>query len=151
VNIDRSLGTRGFPCHPDVVADIRRLPWTDESVDAVYAGHVLEHIPYEDGTSAVAEMRRVLKPGGRLCIVGPDMDRCVGEFADLAPCVWPGMDGDWATWEGAGHEYCSTATNTRPLISAVFPDVVEVPMGELDEFWPPTNHDGWQFAFLAVK
>lgn len=149
INIDRSFGTRGFPCHPDTVADIACLPFDDGSADAVYAGHVLEHIDYDECPAVAAEIRRVLKPGGMFAVVGPDMDRAVGEWAEYAPLIWPGMPGDWSSWTGAAHQYCPTAANTLPLLRDAFPDVVEVSIGELDPFWPTPNHDGWQFAFFT--
>ena len=151
INVDRSTGTRSFPCHPDVVADLRTLPFKDDAADAVYAGHVLEHIEYDEVCDALAELRRVLRPGGELAVVGPDMDRAVGEFAEFAPIIWPGLDGDWSSWPGAGHQYCPTATNTLDRIVQVFPDAHEVPVAGLDESWPIVDRAGWQFAFLATK
>jgi SAM-dependent methyltransferase len=47
-------------------ADAERIPFIDESFDAVLCGEVLEHLA--DDAAAVAGFRRVLKPGG-LCIV----------------------------------------------------------------------------------
>ena len=150
VNIDRSTGSRGFPCHPDVIADIREaLPFADSSVDAVYAGHVLEHIEYEQCPQVVAEIRRVLKPEGRFAVVGPDMDRAVGEWAEFQPLIWPGLVGEWSSWPGAGHQYISTAANTLPLLADAFPEIREIPIGELDQFWPAPSLDGWQFAFVT--
>jgi ubiquinone/menaquinone biosynthesis C-methylase UbiE len=52
-------------------ADARHLPFDDASFDAAYLVTVLGEIP--DPGAAMREMRRVLKPGGRLV---------VGEFAD---------------------------------------------------------------------
>ena len=47
--------------NPDVVADVCKLPYEDNSVEEIYAGHVLEHIPmYID---ALKEWHRVLQPG----------------------------------------------------------------------------------------
>jgi SAM-dependent methyltransferase len=43
-------------------ADLQALPFADGSYDVVYASHVLEHVP--DDASAIAEIRRILAPGG---------------------------------------------------------------------------------------
>jgi SAM-dependent methyltransferase len=45
----------------DIKADICDLPLDDESVDLVYASHVLEHVPND--LAAIREISRVLKPG----------------------------------------------------------------------------------------
>jgi SAM-dependent methyltransferase len=46
----------------DHAVDIQALPFEDARYDFVFASHVLEHVP-DDG-KAIAEIRRVLKPGG---------------------------------------------------------------------------------------
>ena len=46
------------------VADARQLPFEDGSFDAVIANHMLYHVP--NLPQALSEVRRVLKPGGRL-------------------------------------------------------------------------------------
>ena len=45
------------------------LPVPDASVDRVMASEVLEHIP--DDVTAMAEIARVLKPGGRVAVTVP--------------------------------------------------------------------------------
>ncbi len=47
-----------------------RIPLVDSSADVVTSFTVLEHVP--DEQAALAEMRRVLKPGGRLLISVPN-------------------------------------------------------------------------------
>lgn len=47
-------------------ADATRLPFPDNSLDCVYSFGVLHHIPEID--QVVGEIRRVLKPGGRVMI-----------------------------------------------------------------------------------
>lgn len=51
-----------------VVADITKTPFTDESIDYIIIDTVLEHV--KEPHTVVAEIYRVLKPGGKvLCIV----------------------------------------------------------------------------------
>ena len=52
-----------------VRADLRALPFPDESFDRVIAAEVLEHIP--DDRTAMAELARVLRPGGRAAVTVP--------------------------------------------------------------------------------
>jgi SAM-dependent methyltransferase len=56
--------------YPDVISDIRYLPFRSNSVDFVFSCHSLEHFntPY----SILNEWTRVLKSGGRLIIIVPD-------------------------------------------------------------------------------
>jgi SAM-dependent methyltransferase len=52
-----------------VRGDLLHLPFPDASVDRVMASEVLEHIP--DDVTAMAEIFRVLKPGGRVAVTVP--------------------------------------------------------------------------------
>jgi predicted SAM-dependent methyltransferase len=63
------------PTHkPDILADVTDLTSVaSESVDEVCASHILEHIPWPQAFTALAEWARVLRIGGRLCIAVPDM------------------------------------------------------------------------------
>jgi ubiquinone/menaquinone biosynthesis C-methylase UbiE len=46
------------------VIDAQTIPYPDESFDCVIANHMLYHVPKRE--QALVEMRRVIKPGGRL-------------------------------------------------------------------------------------
>ena len=61
-----------------VQADSQRLPFADNSFDAVTCAHSFHHYPRQD--LVAAEMHRVLRPGGRLLIVDGDRDRIWGRF-----------------------------------------------------------------------
>jgi SAM-dependent methyltransferase len=50
-------------------ADATRLPFPDGAFDAIIAAEILEHIP--DDTAAMAEIARVLRPGGTVAITVP--------------------------------------------------------------------------------
>jgi SAM-dependent methyltransferase len=54
---------------PSIVADGHVLPFASESFDIVLANNVIEHL--HDPAAGVAEMRRVLKPGGELLFTIP--------------------------------------------------------------------------------
>ena len=60
----------------DVMAcDLRRpLPFTSGSCEAVYAAHVLEHLTPAAARQLLAEIRRLLRPGGIVRIVVPDLE-----------------------------------------------------------------------------
>jgi SAM-dependent methyltransferase len=53
-----------------VVSDVRRLPFRDGSFDAVYSMGTIEHFP--DPETALLEMHRVLRPGGRAVVGVPN-------------------------------------------------------------------------------
>jgi predicted SAM-dependent methyltransferase len=60
----------------DIVANAKTLPIHSQSVDVIYASHVLEHFHYglnQELQEVLFEWRRVLKPNGRLLISVPDM------------------------------------------------------------------------------
>ena len=51
------------PCFSFEVIDAQEIPYANDSFDMVLANHMLYHVP--DRPKAFAEIRRVLKPGGR--------------------------------------------------------------------------------------
>ena len=54
VDIDSELS-------PDHVASVSALPFPNDSFDAVLAAEILEHIPFEDFSKALAEIHRVAR------------------------------------------------------------------------------------------
>ena len=57
----------------DVVGDVLSIPFPDERFKGAIFSHVLEHLCLEDHSKAMTEIRRVLKPEGRLYLEVPDL------------------------------------------------------------------------------
>jgi len=69
--------------HIDHVAPIDRLTmFADESVDLIYASHVLEQFGRYDIFDVVSEWFRVLKTGGVLRLAGSDFSKAARYYAD---------------------------------------------------------------------
>lgn len=56
----------------------------DNTVDVVFTSNFLEHLKTKEECDAVlAEMRRILKPGGRFVIMGPNIRYLAAEYWDF--------------------------------------------------------------------
>lgn len=62
----------------DVVSDISKLGnFKNESIELIYACHVLEHFSHDEAVKVLKRWFEVIKPGGELRISVPDIDRIV--------------------------------------------------------------------------
>jgi SAM-dependent methyltransferase len=59
-----------------------KLALPDGSFDVVFASNLLEHLDREEIDAALAEFRRVLRPGGRLILVQPNYRLRPAEYFD---------------------------------------------------------------------
>lgn len=57
-----------------------RLPLNDSSVDFIYSSHFVEHIPTSKLNMFFTECLRILKPGGYIRLVLPDLDELCQEY-----------------------------------------------------------------------
>ena len=63
----------------------KRFRFHDETFEAVYASHLLEHLDRDLAQQCLKEVHRVLRPGGILRIAVPDLDGVVGQYDPTDP------------------------------------------------------------------
>lgn len=123
------------------VADAARLPEEDGAADALLCAYAVYYLP--DLGAAVAEWRRVLRPGGRLVVAGPaaDSNAELYAFHRAASGRGPG-DADrlalgFVAGEAAGALGSGGFDTTR---SWTFVNVVDFPgVDELIRYWTATS------------
>lgn len=135
-----------------VYLDVRkRFPLPDASLDFVFSEHMLEHLTYADGQRCLRESLRVLKPGGRIRIATPSLERLAALYArdpdevqgrylrwavdtlepeTDAPLAGVVVNNFFRSW---GHRFIYDPQTLRhALVQAGFVDVEESALGELE-------------------
>ena len=123
VNIDKDkyLGV-------DVVADVAKLEYANNSVSEIYASHILEHFSHLRTVDILKEWHRVLEDGGILKLSVPDFDRMIKLYQKtglvdwLTYVIWGGQE-----YDGAFH-YCgfNESRLRKALALAGFTDISRV-------------------------
>jgi predicted SAM-dependent methyltransferase len=74
--LDGWLSTDLEPRRPGVafLDATKPFPFKDGTFDYVYSEHMIEHIPWSDGSFMLRECMRVLKPGGAIRVATPDLN-----------------------------------------------------------------------------
>ena len=99
----------------DDISTLRKIP--DNSVDLIYACHVLEHFSHSDVLAVLKRWHAVLKPGAEMRISVPDIDRIVDiyktnwqHFQTPANSPWIGLiyggQGDPYDFHKTGFNFC---------------------------------------------
>lgn len=94
----------------------RRMPLPDGSVALVRAEHMIEHLPHGAALAFLREVRRVLRPGGRLRLVTPDLARILALMQGTAP----GVETDYVAWVTAGRYPQAPAPAPEYAVNAMF-------------------------------
>ena len=87
---------------PDVLANAHNLPFRDEAFDFIYAGHLVEHLYYDQVPEYLQEWRRVLRHGGKLTVVVPDVGVSMRRYADglyKLDDLLPQIFGQYYSWD----------------------------------------------------
>ena len=78
VNIDFPANWSGRK--PDIECDLHAIPLPDGHADSAYAIHVLEHFHRYETEDVLREWVRILKPGGKLIVEVPCLDKVLRHF-----------------------------------------------------------------------
>jgi predicted SAM-dependent methyltransferase len=108
---------------PDVECDIRKLPFPDDYADEIHAIHVIEHIDRLKAPDVLTEWRRVLKPGGKIAIECPCLDKIrIHLNAKVHDEHWlrmtlVGLYGEyWSESDAMIHRWCYSAGELQNLM-----------------------------------
>jgi predicted SAM-dependent methyltransferase len=72
----------------DIYLDItRRLPFEDGCFAYAFGEHIIEHLSDRSGSALLAELHRVLTPGGVLRLVTPDLRKIIALYEDANPVI----------------------------------------------------------------
>ena len=98
-----------------VDADARDLPFGSASFDVVVSSLAISNIREAAGRAqALREAARVLRPGGRLCIVDEGAGRYAAVLRD-ADCTDVAVRQlDWRTWYGIPGHHLTLVAAARP-------------------------------------
>lgn len=111
--VTHQRATISSPAFDFAQADVEALPFADASFDVVVANHMLYHAP--DRPKALAELRRVIRPGGAL-IAATNGESNMRELDDLIVPVAP----EAATAERASFRHPFTLENGGDQLSPSF-------------------------------
>lgn len=104
----------------DLLCDASKLPLPDNSVDFIYAGHLVEHFYPDTLPEAIKEWHRVLKVGGKMAILTPDSGAVMRDYA-------AGKFGIESTWQQLyGRIYHYDRESERHHIAFDYPKLVEM-------------------------
>jgi predicted SAM-dependent methyltransferase len=82
--------------HPKVIEHnlLNGIPAKDSVYEMVYHSHVLEHFSESDGKKFIEECYRVLKPGGVIRIVVPDLEQIASNYLKYLNLAWDTKEED---------------------------------------------------------
>lgn len=65
---------------PDLACDVRKLELPNDYADEIHAYHVFEHFYRYEADDILADWTRILKPGGKMVLELPCLDKILGLF-----------------------------------------------------------------------
>lgn len=151
INVDWA----GSPHRKDQEVDLTgELPWPDNSIQTIYAGHVLEHLTLEQCHNLLTRLRRCAMITGTIVVVGPDLPTAyrMAEEGTLDVTIDSLLYGA-ERWPGDRHQWESSAEKTTTLLlTAGWVEPRSITLVEAASYWPVADaRPQWQFAVSAIK
>lgn len=112
------------------------LPFADGSARYVFLSHVLEHLFYDEAQRLLADIHRVLQPGGVVRIIVPDVEKCLRAYVEADEQFFADRRKTWWWWPQD-----RTRLQEVLLVAGVVPE----PSAILD-----SHKYGYDFATLAA-
>ena len=159
---------------PDVkVTPGEPYPFDDNTFDAIFLGHVIEHIKWDDVADFMKDMQRIAKPNAPFLLVGPDVFKTIERWKSNLEPWWmvesvmehadmnfqPDREDEW--WDGAHHHWNCHEKRVESLLNGlgfteitnVFPIIPNDPNGKnwtdpingID--WPVVGKYYWQLCY----
>ena len=135
---------------PDVVCDVRRLPTPDQTFDIVFSSHTLEHFGWVNVEKVLKEWSRVLKVGGELRLVVPNLRHVAKRLLDdqIYPTDMWVLYGE-QDYPKNFHAMGFTPNILKRLVESLgIYDNIQVREGPIDG---PPNPDSWNLQLKATK
>lgn len=143
------------PHRKDEIVDLTGdLPWPDGEFDRVYLGHVLEHLRIDEAGLLLKRLLRVVKPGGIVMVVGPDLNRAqVMAEAGTLDVTMDSLRFGASRWPGDEHHWECTGDIVVGLLKhSGWSGVTEVGIENVSLVWPVADRRPlWQCAVEAWK
>jgi SAM-dependent methyltransferase len=95
--------------------DLRKgIPFPDQSFDALYHSHFLEHLPRAAALPFLRECFRVCRRGGVIRVVVPDLQRLAMRYLDAVRRIEAGSDA-WNDYDASLDELFEQMVRTEPV------------------------------------
>jgi len=140
--------------NPDIVADGTSLPmFSGDSTNLIMLHHVIEHFDPAERDKLLAECYRLLKPGGSVIVIAPDMWALTERWKDGRmndQLFQAAVYGAYMGHEGDRHKQAYTPQTLKAVLGKWFKDVRPFDWRKL-EGADVAARDWWFFGLEAVK
>lgn len=125
-------------------------------IEIAYVGHFLEHIDPEDGMRFLTRVRRRMVPGGRLVVVGPDVEKAhdMALRGRIPWSIYEACVAHEADHPGASHVWDCTGLKVLHMVQSTgWSFGQEIPMRTFQRSLPDVpciDAAEWQFCVTAL-